>query len=152
MSDATNSTDTTTETPAAEKVKRTRTSPRTKALDEVIAALDAALSDLAEEQKENGSELTLDAKIEALSDFKGRVTSMADSGASKPEYAGRHYIARKADGTLAAFDSNVPPTRRSHGPESKHAFANAFGPFRTVEGVEYRLTHDDALADYAPIF
>lgn len=133
MSDA-NTQSTETET------KRTRTSPRTKALDEVIAMLDANLADLA---KQDQDDLTVQSKVEAVSDIKNRVVGLLEAGAEKPTYAGRHYIGVSADGARVGFDSNVPPTRRSHGPESKHAFTSVLGPFRTEEGVSYRIEHPE---------
>lgn len=145
-------TNTDTNSAAPAKEKRTRTSPRTKALDEVVAMLAAMLGDLTEEQKENGESAELAAKLELVTDISGRVTTMANEGAQKPDYAGRHYIGVTATGERVAFNNNVPPTKRSHGPETKHNFTTVYGPFRTTEGVQYRLDNPDTLVQHAPLF
>lgn len=134
------------ETPV-KKEKRTRTSPRTKALDEVIAMLVSYASDVEEDVKENSPtganpailETISDAILETVSDIKGRITSMLDEGSTKPTYNGRHYIGVNADGSRAGFQSNTAPNKRTHGGGTKHNYTSVLGPFRTSEGVDFRL-------------
>lgn len=140
-----------------EKTKRTRTSPRVKFADEVIRMMSDHMSDLQEELKEvptnnNAKRGGMLAQTELLSDLMLKVKTMSDEGVVKPNYEGRHYISQNADGTYTAFDSNVPPTVRTHGAGTKHNYAKVWGPFRTEGGVEYRLAHLETLAEYTPVF
>lgn len=127
-------------TQQTEETKRTRTSPRVKFGDEIVVMLDGILSDLG---KQDAEDIEVAAKLELTSDIRGRVVSMIAEGVDKPSYNGRHYIGTKANGERVAFDSNVPPTRRSHGAETKHGFTSVLGPFRTSEGTAFRIEHPD---------
>jgi hypothetical protein len=155
--DTTTNTEETTTLPT-EKVKRTRLSPRVKFAEEVIAMMSEHLSDLQEERKETDvGDLTniteLDAKIALVSDLSGKVQSLVDEGNSKGEYSGRHYVGKLAsDGSLVAFDSNTTPTKRSHGPETKHGFSTVWGPQRTKEGRAYRMARPEVLDETKPVF
>jgi hypothetical protein len=142
MTDTTN-TDTegtlTDDAPVVTKAKRTRTSPRTKALDEVCVMIDSFVADLRKGEEENDEENS--EKIEVALDLRGRVTTLAEDGAPKPTYNGRHYLGVTEEGTRVHFQSNMPPTARSHGRGSKSNYTSVLGPFRTQEGVDYRIAN-----------
>lgn len=131
-----------------ERGKRTRTSPRVKALDEVLVMLTAMSADLTTERAETDDEdlvkvSQLDAEINRVNDIVGRVTSLSNDGPSATTYGGRHYIGIHQNGARSAFDSNVPPTVRSHGPGTKTDYTSVLGPFRTEDGVAYRIENPD---------
>lgn len=138
-------TDTSGESPT-EKAKRTRTSPRTKALDEVLVMIDAHVADLkAQDANEDDDAILAEhaGAFTALNDIRGRIVSLSDEGAPKPTYGGRHYISVSEDGTRTHFQANMVPTKRSHGVGSKTNFASVLGPFRTEDGVAHRLAHPE---------
>lgn len=138
-----------TETPA-EKEKRTRTSPRTKMLGEVLDMLDAYKADVEQQQKDasgEGAEPDTDEDfttiLTTVSDIRGRVMAMVGGQAPKPVYGGRHYIGVKADATRSHFQANSTPTKLAYGPGSKHDFSSVLGPFRTEDGATYRVEHPE---------
>lgn len=140
-----NSTENSTQATDTEKTKRTRMSPRVKALDEVCGLIDAVLKDLAEQGSDEGV-------ADVMSDLRGRVQGLADDGSPKAEYAGRHYIAELSDGTFASFDSNSVPTRRAFGAGTKTNYAKVYGPFRTTSGIAYRLERPTMIAESPLVF
>jgi hypothetical protein len=134
--------------------KRTRTSPRVKFADELCTALDTMVAEF-QKQTEGANKTTtalLTAKCEVLTDLRNRVVEMANDGPSNGEYAGHHYIGKRTNGELVAFDSNAVPTKRTFGTESKHGFTAVWGPQRTKAGQAYRIEHPDMLNETAPIF
>lgn len=145
----------TNETLVGDKVKRNRTSPRVKAIDETIRLLDEHLSDLSEELKEGDNEAVktqLTSKVQVMSDFRGKLVALSKEGVTKPEYNGRHWIGIAKDEARVAFDCNTVPSIRSHGPESKHGYVKCFGPFRTIDGRALRIEKPEMLAEHTPVF
>lgn len=128
MSNDNTSTNPTPSDTSSEKEKRTRTSPRIKFGAELLEWVNA---------------LKAEGKNPSLDEISTKVQAMMDEGPEKPEYAGRHYIGVKADGSRSHFQANSQPTRLSYGPDSKHGFASVLGPFRTQDGAEWRVSHPE---------
>jgi hypothetical protein len=137
--------DTTGSDPVVEvKEKRSRLSPRTKAFDEALAMIDAHIADLTEEMKNNPGDCHHNKiAIATATDLRGKVEGMSNEGLQKPNYNGRHYIAVLADGSRVGFDCNTLPTKRSHGEGTASNYMSVLGPFRTVEGVNFRIEHPE---------
>jgi len=139
-------------TPTDTAEKRTRTSPRSKMLFEVMDMLDAYKVDVEAQKTEavaEGEEAkSYNAILSTVSDIRGRVEAMVGGQIQKPVYGGRWYIGRKNDGSHDAFQANSPPTRLKFG----SMYSAVFGPCRTESGAVYRTEHPEMLAEIPALF
>lgn len=118
-----------------EDIKRTRTSPRTKAFNEVLALL-ATL-----ESEDVGFLESLTAKVVSMRDTVP--ATKTDSGdddeegsekGSNVSYIGRNFVGVNAAGEREWFAATKVPTKETHGEKYVSVFA-----FRRKEGAEYRV-------------
>jgi hypothetical protein len=115
----------------SESKVRTRTSPRTKAIDECLAVIAHFTTEWSNE--EDGENV-----VEVLNTLTSQLSIIRDKGPQGPQGSiGKHYVVKLVDGKLEHFQTTARVSKTSHG----QRFAKVFGPYRFKDGALYVVKH-----------